>query len=134
MGVNVRGFDIRNSGKTFKRYERIKKRRDFENLREKGKSLKSNNYVLIFTKNNFPYNRLAINVIKKIGNAAIRNYEKRICREIYRDIKNRLPAGFDFLIIVKKATGREAKKESENFTSAFSERKTELIGLFNRID
>jgi len=133
MGENGRGFYIKNSGKTFKRFEHIKKRRDFENLREKGKRLKSNNYVLIFTKNNFPYSRLAINVSKKIGNAAIRNYEKRICREIYRDIKNRLPAGFDYLIIVRKATGREAKKGSENFTSAFSERKTELIGLFNRI-
>ena len=115
-------------------FVRLRKRRDFQRIRREGKRLNSKNYNLIFRKNDLPHNRLAIAVGKKVGNAVKRNYEKRICREIYRDLKNSLPVGFDFLIIVKNVISRESKKKSlKGASSKFLERKDELKRLFEQI-
>ena len=135
MGDSYKGVYKRISKNTFKRFERLRKKEDFQRIWEKGKRLGSLRYTLIFVKNHLPHNRLAISISKKIGNAAVRNYEKRICRELYRNIKNSLPLGYDFLLIVKRAINRKSKRESLKDTSSeFLKKKMELKELFNQIN
>ena len=134
MGDKFNKEDRKSGSKAFKKVERLKRKRDFERLRIEGKRIHSSNYVLLFLRNNLPHNRLAISISKKVGNAVIRNYEKRICREIYRDIKNSLPVGFDFLLIVKVRTYRKSKEgKFYNTSSGFLERKKELKRLFEKV-
>lgn len=94
----------------FFRKERVRKREDFLRLNQQGSRYHSKQYSIIVVKNNLDYVRLAISIKRSVGNAAVRNYEKRICREIFRKEKSMFENGYDILIIVKLTT--------ENFEKA----------------
>lgn len=48
--------------------------------------------------------RSAVSVKKNVGNAAKRNYEKRVCREVLRRETAGVHKGHDMLIIVRERT------------------------------
>jgi RNase P protein component len=51
-----------------------------------------------------PYNRICFSLFKGFGNAVSRNRAKRLGREAYRLMKNRLSGGYDlFLLFYPKA-------------------------------
>lgn len=45
--------------------------------------------------------RLGISVSRRVGNAVIRNAWKRRLREAFRAVRHRLPAGHDYLAVVR---------------------------------
>jgi ribonuclease P protein component len=66
-------------------------------------------YTVIVTRNELDHLRIAASVSRKVGNAAVRNYEKRVVRECFRRIKATLPKGFDLLVIVRAKTENWAR-------------------------
>jgi ribonuclease P protein component len=63
-----------------------------------GNRWKSTFIKFYYKKNSFQYDRFAVIVSKKNGNAVERNRIKRIFRELVRTNKRRYPPFFDFLI------------------------------------
>jgi ribonuclease P protein component len=110
----------RDKGETLQGKERIGKQGDIKRLFERGKRYHSKQYTLILLQNGLDWLRLAVSIRRKVGGAAVRNYEKRVCREFFRKEKHRFHKGFDVLIIVKSKT--------DNFHRSYAE----LKGLFNR--
>lgn len=94
------------------RKERVRKREDFFRLNHQGSRYHSKQYSIIVVKNNLDYLRLAISIKRSVGNAAVRNYEKRVCREIFRKEKSEFKNGYDILIIVRQQTERFIKSGS----------------------
>jgi ribonuclease P protein component len=94
------------------RKERVKKREDFVRLFNEGFRYHSKQYSLIVGRNNLDYVRLGVSIKKSVGNAAVRNYEKRICREIFRKLKGNFKRGLDVLIIIKQPTGKFQKSRT----------------------
>ena len=84
--------------------ERVSKREDFQRLFQHGSRYYSKQYDVIVVQNNLNYVRFAFSMSKKIGNAVIRNYEKRVCREFVRREKEVYRKGFDILIVIKHQT------------------------------
>ena len=72
----------------------------------------SKQYSLIVGRNNLNLVRLAVSIKKSVGNAVVRNYEKRVCREIFRNRKGNFKRGYDVLIIIKHPTGKFHKSKS----------------------
>ena len=107
-------------GETFRGKERIGKQEDIKRLFKRGSRYHSKQYTLILLENDLDRLRLAVSMRKKIGGSAVRNYEKRVCREFFRREQDRFGKGFDVLIIVKERT--------DNFHSSYAA----LRGLFNR--
>ncbi len=59
--------------------------------------------VLYYLKNGLSYNRFGFSVSKKVGNSVVRHRVKRRFVEVYRRMQSYLPAGYDIVVIGKKA-------------------------------
>jgi hypothetical protein len=64
-------------------------------------------------KNGASGNRLAVTFARKFGNAVKRNRARRVSREAYRLLRNRLRTGFDLVILVYPAGQRAAASGPE---------------------
>lgn len=98
----------------------IKKNEDIATLVGKKKRLFSDNYIVYYYKHE--RFKLAVSVSKKLGKANIRNYEKRVVKEILRPLVKQMPS-YQMLIVV-----REKALESE-----FLAKKEDLLGLIKKI-
>jgi ribonuclease P protein component len=86
---------------SFRKFERIRKRKDYLRIYQEGKRVNSKNFITIFSRNQTGIQRLGITVTKKAGNAVKRNRIKRLLREFFRLNKDKLPGSHDIVIIVK---------------------------------
>lgn len=69
---------------------RLRKRKDFERLRQGSKNLKGKWIYLVCKKNQLDSPRLGLAVTKKFGKAVLRNRFKRIVRAAFRALKHEL--------------------------------------------
>ena len=88
--------------KSFGKKERVRKRKNYLNIYQKGVRVHSSNFTVILNPNPSGEKRLGVAVSKKVGNAVKRNRIKRLLREFFRLNKDRLPDSRDMVIIAKK--------------------------------
>jgi ribonuclease P protein component len=88
--------------KTFKKNERIRKRKEYLTIYKQGVRGYSDNFTIIIRRNNSGAKRLGITVSKKVGNAVKRNRIKRLLREFFRLNKSSLSDSQDIVIIAKR--------------------------------
>ena len=73
----------------------------FSNVYKNGQS-KANKYLIVYIlENNTSYNRLGINVSKKVGNSVIRHRIKRLIKESYRLQENMFNSGLDIVVVAR---------------------------------
>jgi len=84
-----------------KKSEVVKKSRDFEKIIHSGEIVKNKEFVIYFL-DNPENNHFGISVGKKIGNAVVRNYYKRIIRNICDKNKKLYSKSRDYIIIMRK--------------------------------
>ena len=98
----------------------LRKKSDFSSIYNKGKSVGDRFVVLFYRKNNLPYNRTGFLASKKVGNSVKRNRARRLMRESYRHIQDKLPSGYDFIIIARNTINDKKCNEVEkSIFSAF---------------
>ena len=97
---------------------KVKKRRDFTRVYQRGKSVSAKDLILCYKKNKLDVYRVGFTVSKKVGNAVIRNRVRRRLKEIVRLHPDFFAAGVDYIIVAKAtaalASYREMEKELEN--------------------
>lgn len=52
--------------------------------------------------NDLPHPRLGLSVSRRVGSAVVRSRVKRMLREAFRLTQRDLPAGYDFVVVVRK--------------------------------
>lgn len=88
-----------------KKTETITENKIFTRLYAKGKNTVTGTVAIYFKKNNLGVNRLGLTSTKKIGCAVKRNRARRVIREAYRLLEERMNAGYDIVIVARtKAT------------------------------
>lgn len=101
---------------------RLKKSFDIEKLIKKRQSVGNSYYAIYYNVSSTDLPKVAISVSKKLGNAVIRNKEKRIIREIVRN-NLELVSNLELLIVQKKAS----------LNLSYEQKTTELVKLFIKI-
>ena len=86
---------------TFRRKQRLSRRRDFERVVRTACSVADRQLVVYVADNDLARTRLGISVGKRIGPAVKRNRVKRLIRESFRLLQHDLPAGLDVLVVAK---------------------------------
>jgi ribonuclease P protein component len=91
------------TGFRFPKERRLRARREFVAVQDKGRRVHTPHFVLIVAKgpDAAAPSRLGVTVTKKIGNAVHRNRVKRLVREAFRLDPGFLPAGVDMVVVAK---------------------------------
>ncbi|MFH1744136.1 MAG: ribonuclease P protein component [bacterium] len=94
---------------TFRRHERLRRRRDFERLRA-GRMIRGTILTIRFLPSPTNVSRLGVQVGKRVGSAVVRNKVKRRLREQFRRIKHRIKEPTDLVLWAcpKSATASSA--------------------------
>ena len=72
--------------------------------------------------NGLKHSRFAVCPVKKYGTSVQRNRAKRICRELYRTMKEHIPRGFDIVLVIYPGT------------DTYSDRENQFVSLLKRAD
>ncbi len=109
-----------------KKTKSIKLNKDFKRLYYRGMSVVRGNVVIYALKNRANLNRLGITCGKSIGKAVKRNRVKRLLREGYRLLEDRLLVGYDIVLVARtRAITSKQKHIIKDLEFAFSS-----LGLF----
>lgn len=79
----------------------IKENKDFKKLYYRGKSVVNDCIVVYYRQNPYPYCRLGITVSAKIGKAVVRNRIRRLVRESYRLMEDRVRKSMDIVVVAR---------------------------------
>ena len=88
-------------GKKLKKTKMLKKNYEFKEVLKKGKFYKGNQIEIFYLNKNISINFLGIAISKKIGNSVQRNRIKRIIRENYRLLEDKISVRKYFCNIVE---------------------------------
>lgn len=87
---------------SFKKADRILKRREFLELSKFGRRIQNEHFIAYFSPGQYNRSRLGVTVTKKVGGAVTRNKLKRFVREFFRLNRYKLSGKWDINIIAKK--------------------------------
>jgi ribonuclease P protein component len=109
-------------GMTLKRFSFPKRKRLVSNKEFKSvmaRKLRFSNGILTLymAENNCGYPRLGVSVGKSCGKAVVRNRLKRLLREVFRQNQDRIPSGFDYLLMPSPALLAAATRPAASWRS-----------------
>lgn len=84
------------------RRNRLTRAADFRRIHAEGRSWANRMLVLYALANGLPYSRIGFSVSKRVGGAVTRNHTKRLLREAVRLQLDRIPAGWDLVLIARR--------------------------------
>lgn len=83
------------------RPHRLRKDKDFQNVREHGRRAHGKHFVLSWAPNQLDVSRFGIIASKKVGNAAQRHHAARLLRESIRHQLGTIKPSHDFVLIAR---------------------------------
>jgi len=93
------------SRQIFTAADRIRKRREYQRVYDRGRKISSRNFTLFLLDNDLGRPRLGITVTRRAGGAVQRNRAKRLLREWFRRVRRDLPA-VDLVVNVREGACR----------------------------
>ena len=117
----------------FRREEHLKGRKEIKEVFGNGKRYGCQGAKLFVFNNDLPHNRICFTFSRQkgkpgFGNAVARNRARRLGREAFRLMKDRLSGGYDFVLLVYPET--EVNLSGKKLT--LSDRTAQLESLFKK--
>ncbi|MFD2616581.1 ribonuclease P protein component [Terrilactibacillus laevilacticus] len=93
---------------------RLQKNVDFQYVFKNGQSFANRQFVVyLFSQPEREFSRLGLSVSKKMGNAVMRNRIKRVIKEVFRHLEDKLDPGYDYIVISRKPVANMNYREME---------------------
>ncbi len=102
---------------TFSRLDRIRRQFDFDRVFAARSSAADRVLVVRCCPNGLDRARLGLSVSRKVGGAVVRNRWKRLIREAFRHQRDRMPGGFDYVVLPRRGATPDFRSISNSLPS-----------------
>ena len=79
----------------------LRDQRNFVSVYNRGNSKGSKYVVVLYKKNRLGMNRVAFVASKKVGNSVKRNRARRLMKEAFRNVSDKLVSGYDIIFVAR---------------------------------
>jgi len=119
---------------TFAKNKRLVSNGQFKEVLARGFRVSDGLLTLYMAKNNCGHSRLGVSVGKSCGGAVARNRIKRLLREAFRQSQDRIPADFDYLLMISRSRTRTDKSGPKEAIRqlTFEQVRTSLLSLVSQ--
>jgi len=100
----------------FAKNKRLVSNRQFRAVLAGGRRASNRLLIVYAAENDCGYPRLGASVGKVSGKAVVRNRLKRLLREAFRQNQQRIPQGFDYIVMICPTLSRRLKQADQNGT------------------
>jgi len=116
---------------SFPKKKRLVSNNQFKAVMARGRRLSNGVLTLYMARNDCEYSRLGVSVGKSRGNAVVRNRLKRLMREAFRQNQERIPSGFDYLLMISNRWPKKSNVEKSPKMPTFEQVRTSFLALVN---
>ncbi len=95
---------------SFPKSKRLVTNRQFKAVLARNLRVSNGLLTLYMAENDCGYPQLGVSVGKSCGNAVVRNRLKRLAREAFRQSQDRIPASFDYLLMISHRAPKKSDK------------------------
>ena len=119
---------------TFAKNKRLVSNSQFKEVLARGRRVSDGLLTLYMAKNDCGHQRLGVSVGKPCGGAVVRNRIKRLLREAFRQSQDRIPADFDYLVMISRSYTKSDKSGTKEAIRqlTFQQVRTSLLSLVKR--
>jgi ribonuclease P protein component len=111
---------------SFPKSKRLASNKQFKTVLAGNKYFSNGFLVLFVSANDCSYPRFGVSVGKSCGNAVMRNRLKRLLRAVFQQSQDRIPAGFDYVLMISPQWSKKLNK-SVNAKEAVRQLKFEQV-------